>query len=139
MPVWRALPKMDLQHLKITDPELATMAFASDCNHANDAIKNTIASLLLIESERVEQFTTESVGMDLHIGLINKFFDGLPIGTDAHTQLYTVLTNVAKIIGRDKFSTEKTSDTIDDFLRVMSIMKTNIGNKGNPVMVYSPF
>lgn len=125
--------------LKITDPNVAASAFSRDCNHAYGAIEKTLGAILLKESQKVGTFNSSAESAELHLGFLNKLFEGFNLGDSAKTQFDTLLKNTAENICSVKFGSDSKQQTIGHFLRVTSIKRMNNGRAEEPVKFYEPF
>ncbi len=121
------IPKYD-----ITDPKQANKAFAAQANSAYQVIQTNLAGVLTISSGGFENFTTTSDSASVHSGLLKTFFTGVDCGEDALTQLDSIMTSVAKALSGIKISTTVHHQTVDQFLRAISITRTNLGDASNP-------
>ncbi|KAK1963108.1 hypothetical protein LY78DRAFT_683517 [Colletotrichum sublineola] len=124
----------------ITDAAEAAQAMADMADSAyNVMLSPPLTGLYSFGSGTQTTFSRRMSKTELHLGFLAEIFKGFSLTDAAKKQLDGILTNFIKSLQNISVSSEKTSNTVDETIRIHQTIATNItGSSEHPIWVYQP-
>jgi len=128
------------EEYRITNAVEAAQAFADMADSAyNVMLGPPLAGLYSFVSGTQTTFSRSMSKTELHLGFLAEIFKGFSLTDVATKQLDGILTNFIKALGDVSVSTERTSNTVDQTIRIHQTIAMNItGSAERPIWVYQP-
>ena len=140
--IWNANARTKRGHpepYNITVADEAAQAFADMANSAYNVMVGPLAGFFNFASGTQTTFSKKMTKTDVHLEFLGELFKGFSLTKPALLQLDGILTNFIKSLGTISVETGRTSNTVDQTIRINQVVRLNIsGDESNPIWVFQP-
>ncbi|CAI9635664.1 hypothetical protein GT037_008832 [Alternaria burnsii] len=140
--IWNANARTKRGHpepYNITVADEAAQAFADMANSAYNVMVGPLAGFFNFSSGTQTTFSKKMTKTDVHLEFLGELFKGFSLTKPALLQLDGILTNFVKSLGTVSVETGRTSNTVDQTIRINQVVRLNVsGDDSNPIWVFQP-